>query len=404
MSKWQTRRLGDVADTQLGKMLNKSTQKGDATIPYLRNVNVQWGEIKLDDLNEMDIYVEERDKFTALPGDLLVCEGGEVGRCAIWEGPEPIGIQNAIHRIRTSPELSVHYLRHYLEFMASNGVLEGIASGVTIKHLTQEKLRNLEISFPTIEKQHQIVERIESTLANVRKCQSEIAETRRKQEDLRRKLFQESFVGGPFLEVGTHSRETAIKTLGEIANWGSGGTPSTKIPANYVGDIPWAVIGDLTESKVIRTEKSISEGALKRSSAKIFPKGSVMIAMYGASIGRTGIAGIDMATNQAIAVAQPKPSLVREDYLLYFLQSQREAFVAAGQGGAQPNISQQVIKSWRITLPSLSEQLRVVQELDSQFARLASASETLRQLNFQIANLKAAVLTSSFTQKSAGEI
>ena len=108
MSKWQTRRLGDVADTQLGKMLNKSMQKGDATIQYLRNVNVQWGEVRLDDLNEMDIYAEERDKFTALPGDLLVCEGGEVGRCAIWEGPEPIGIQNAIHRIRSSSELSVY--------------------------------------------------------------------------------------------------------------------------------------------------------------------------------------------------------------------------------------------------------------------------------------------------------
>ena len=129
-----------------------------------------------------------------------------------------------------------------------------------------------------------------------------------------------------------------------------------------------------------------------------------MVAMYGASIGRTGIAGIDMATNQAIAVAQPNPSKVRGDYLLYFLQSQKEAFVAAGQGGAQPNISQQVIKGWRIALPSLSEQKRVVQELDLQFARLASASKTHSHLRLQIANLKLAVLTSSVTQKSVGEI
>ena len=344
-----------------------------------------------------DIWTEKAEFFGE--GVVVSAVGARCGKAFLAEGSWTAVANTHVLQIKKGAELDIRFL-WYLCNDEKWWIRSGTAQPFVKVKDTLERLQLV----PPLAEQHKIVERIEAALASVRDCQTGLELIRQKQADLRRKLFHESFVGGPTLEAKTPFPGTEVASLGEIATWGSGGTPSTKVPSHYVGDIPWAVIGDLTESNVIRTEKSISAEALKSSSAKIFSEGSVMVAMYGASIGRTGIAGIDMATNQAIAVAQPNPSKVRGDYLLYFLQSQKEAFVAAGQGGAQPNISQQVIKGWLIALPSLSEQKRVVQELDSQFARLASANETLSHLQLQIANLKAAVLTSSFTQKSVGEI
>jgi type I restriction enzyme S subunit len=149
-------------------------------------------------------------------------------------------------------------------------------------------------------------------------------------------------------------------TLGEVATWGSGGTPKSGESSYYDGDIPWCVIGDLTESEVFLTEKCITEEGLRNSSAKIVEPGAVMIAMYGASIGRTGIVGRPMATNQAIAFAYPDGDNLDNRFLLHFLQTQKQKFVEAGQGAAQPNISQTVLKSWPILLPSMEEQKRIV--------------------------------------------
>ena len=125
--------------------------------------------------------------------------------------------------------------------------------------------------------------------------------------------------------------------LGKIAKWGSGGTPKSGTKAFYGGEIPWAVIGDLTESWVSQTAQTITKAGLEKSSAKIIEPGTVMLAMYGASIGRTGIAAVKMATNQAIAFAVPVENVVDKQYLLKYIQSQKEIFVRAGQGGAQPN-------------------------------------------------------------------
>jgi type I restriction enzyme S subunit len=153
-------------------------------------------------------------------------------------------------------------------------------------------------------------------------------------------------------------------TLGEIANWGSGGTPKADNPEFYDGEIPWCVIGDLTESEVWETEKRITKLGLSNSSAKVIDPGSVLLAMYGASIGRTGISAIPMATNQAIAFARCDPNLALPKYLLAYLQTQKTKFVEMGQGAAQPNISQTIIKSWPIDLPPIPYQNHLVSTMD----------------------------------------
>jgi type I restriction enzyme S subunit len=159
-------------------------------------------------------------------------------------------------------------------------------------------------------------------------------------------------------------------SLGEIANWGSGGTPSRSEEAFYGGSIPWFKSGELNTRYIKNSEEYITESAVRASSAKIFPAGSVAIAMYGATIGKTAILGVDAATNQACAVGIPIEGLVSADLLYHLLQNEKTVFIEKGKGGAQPNISQAVIKAHEIHLPPISEQLRIVQKLDELLAQV----------------------------------
>lgn len=187
-----------------------------------------------------------------------------------------------------------------------------------------------------------------------------------------------------------------LRGLGEVAKWGSGGTPKSGTPAFYGGEIRWAVIGDLTESWVIETAQTITNAGLEKSSAKIIEPGTVMLAMYGASIGRTGIAAVEMATNQAIAFAVPIDGVLDAQYLLKYLQSQKEDFVRAGQGGAQPNISQTVIKPWPIPLPPIAEQVKIVEILEEQLSRLDAALASVRAVREKSARFRRSLLHAAF--------
>ena len=167
-------------------------------------------------------------------------------------------------------------------------------------------------------------------------------------------------------------------TLQDVAIWSSGGTPSRANPAYYEGEIPWFKTGELGPRVLYSAEEHISQAAVDASSAKLFPKGSVALAMYGATIGKTSIFGIDAATNQACAVG--KPDAVSVEFLYYFLVSQEKSFGEAGKGGAQPNISQGIVKSWPFLLPPSAEQTRILEKLE----------ELLTDLDAGVAELKAA--------------
>ncbi|GIG63764.1 restriction endonuclease subunit S [Phytomonospora endophytica] len=160
--------------------------------------------------------------------------------------------------------------------------------------------------------------------------------------------------------------------LSEVAQWGSGGTPRAGNQNYYDGSIPWAVIGDLNDSVVAATSRSITELGLRESSAKIVPKGAVLIAMYG-SIGKLAIAGCEMATNQAIAYAVPRPEIIDQRFLFWFLMSERAHLVGAGKGATQQNISQTLIRAWGVALPPLPEQRRIVTALEDHLSRLDAA-------------------------------
>ena len=185
--------------------------------------------------------------------------------------------------------------------------------------------------------------------------------------------------------------------LGEVADWGSGGTPSRKNPEYYNGSIPWIKTGELNESYIFDSEEKISEEAINHSSAKLFPKETVVLAMYGATIGKTAIFGIDASTNQACACAICHKDLDNH-YLFNFLKSKKDYFIYNAKGGAQPNISQEIIKDTVIPLPpTLAEQQRIVNRIETMFAKLDEAKEKAQNVVDSFETRKAAILHKAFT-------
>lgn len=190
--------------------------------------------------------------------------------------------------------------------------------------------------------------------------------------------------------------------MGKIAEWGSGGTPSRKHPEYYGGEIPWIKTGELNDSYVYDTSEKITEEAVNHSSAKIYPKDTVMIAMYGATIGKTGIMGVKAATNQACACAKVF-SFVRFKYLFYYLISKKSCFIESGKGGAQPNISQDFLKWFCFPLPPLPEQQRIVDKIESLFSELDEAKEKLQKVLDGYEVRRAAILHEAFNGKWTGD-
>ncbi|WP_171336251.1 restriction endonuclease subunit S [Enterococcus cecorum] len=142
--------------------------------------------------------------------------------------------------------------------------------------------------------------------------------------------------------------------LGSIGEWKSGATPSRSMSKYYDGDIPWLKTGDLNDGYIKYTPEKISQLALEKTSVKLNPIGSVLIAMYGATIGLT----FPSTTNQACCACLPVA--MSNKYLFYFLMSQKDKFIKRSEGGAQPNISKEKIISTLMPLPPLAEQQRIV--------------------------------------------
>jgi type I restriction enzyme S subunit len=157
-------RLGAIADCQLGKMLDKKRQSGCSKRPYLRNANVRWFEIDTSDVLFMDIGDHEIDRFGVSQGDLLVCEGGEPGRSAIWKGGNGvIGFQKALHRVRADRhKVLPEYLNWALWMFAQRGLLSDHITSATIAHLTREKLVNINILIPPIPVQERFARQLEA--------------------------------------------------------------------------------------------------------------------------------------------------------------------------------------------------------------------------------------------------
>ena len=180
-------------------------------------------------------------------------------------------------------------------------------------------------------------------------------------------------------------------TLGEIGNWQSGATPSRLRKDYYGGNIPWLKTGDLNDGYISDIPEYITETALKETSVKLNPKDSVLIAMYGATIGKVGILSFPATTNQACCACTDY--LVKKMYLFYFLLANREKFIAMGGGGAQPNISKEKIVSTLIPLPPKQEQSRIVEGIEHWLSLVDCIEKNKDNLQRTIKEAKSKILT-----------
>lgn len=173
-----------------------------------------------------------------------------------------------------------------------------------------------------------------------------------------------------------------IWKLGDFCRTGSGGTPSRSQMNRYYegGDIPWVKSGELREGLITSTEEHVTQAALRETSIKLVPAGAILLAMYGATVGRLAILGVDATTNQAVCHIVPDPVEADTRYLYHALSAQVPAIIAMGVGGAQPNISQSLIKDLKVSLPPIPEQRRIAAILDQADALRAKRREALTQL------------------------
>jgi len=192
---WEWTKVHSVAESCLGKMLDKEKNRGILK-PYLRNINVRWGSFDLVDLLEMRFEENENERFGIKYGDLIVCEGGEPGRAAIWRDQvSDMKIQKALHRIRFIKLVKVDFFYYYLVFSASAKILDRYFTGTTIKHLTGESLNQFCFPICSLYEQNQIVQELESRLSVCDKLEETITQSLRKAEALRQSILKQAFEG-----------------------------------------------------------------------------------------------------------------------------------------------------------------------------------------------------------------
>ena len=388
---WVWCRLKEITTELKYGTSEKSSLEGK--IPVLRMGNITTnGTIDYSNIvfssNEEDIK-----EFLLTKGNLVFNRTNSsdlVGKTAIYRGEIPAifaGYLIKIALLKVNPEytnlvMNSSYYRKWCYSVKSDAVNQS--------NINAEKLSNLLISLPPLAEQHRIAQKVEQLLAIVDTIEQLQEQLKSDVKQAKNQVLSDAIAGklthqdpndepaeALLKRIGkTTATDTPYEKLpkgwawcrlGDCFEWGSGGTPKSAIKEYYDGDIPWLVIGDLNDSYINSSERTITKLGLQNSSAKLVPKGTLLIAMYG-SIGKLGIANRELATNQAIAFALENE--INMKYLFYYLLSIRSDLNRLGKGATQLNISQTVLKSYPFPLPPLAEQHRIVEKIESYFSFL----------------------------------
>ncbi len=222
---WPLKKIGELFDVQLGKMLSPKAREGEQ-FPYLANFNVQWGKFNLENVKSMHFTESEREKYSLEQGDILMCEGGEVGRCAIWnQRPTNFYYQKALHRLRPKDKNAInpYFLCIYMEYVTANNGVTKIVGETSIAHLTREKLCALTIPCPLKEKQDEIVKTISTWDAAIEKTERLIAAKEKRfrwvvVSLINKTSHHEREVSDFTIEVSTQNRDNAIERVLSVTN------------------------------------------------------------------------------------------------------------------------------------------------------------------------------------------
>jgi type I restriction enzyme S subunit len=248
---------------------------------------------------------------------------------------------------------------------------EVLFRGSGLRHLQKREFLDLEIPLPPLPIQQKIV-KILDTIQEAIDIQDKII---KKTKELKKSLMAELFkYGGPSFRRGRKLKQTQIGEipedwevvrLGEVCYTATGGTPSRSKEEYFNGNILWVKSGEIDDNIIFDTEEKITEEALNKSSARIFPKNTLLIAMYGATAGKTALLGKEASINQAVCAILPKSQKINIIFLRYFIIQFREKLLSERYGGAQPNLNQFIIQNFKITLPPLPEQQEIAEILQT---------------------------------------
>jgi type I restriction enzyme S subunit len=373
-SNWSWRPLGELFTIGTGKTMSEAARIGTNKVPFLRTSNVFWDEIDLTELDEMSMSPDELAEKSLLPGDLLVCEGGDIGRAAIWNGEREImSFQNHLHRLRPLVEGVVP--RFYVYFLqcafTQLGIFEGAGNKTTIPNLSRNRLAALEVPVPPVAEQRSIVR----ALARAREANGthdlSLDRTRELKRASMRELFTRGVRGEPQkeTEIGSVPESWNVERLGAHHVVVSGGTPSRSNPAFWKdGVIPWVKTTEVNYCVINETEERITQQGLKSSAAKLLPAGSLLMAMYGQGVtrGKVAILGIEAACNQACAAITPTDDAVLPQFLYHYLSWRYNEIRTLAHGGQQQNLNLEIVRDLQLAYPqSDEEQKEIIAILDA---------------------------------------
>lgn len=360
---WEIKKLGDITTSINGLWTGKKPPF--ITIAVIRNTNFT-KDCKLDtsDIAYIDVEVKQYASRKLQCGDIIIEKSGgsdkqPVGRPILFnieEGEYSFSNFTSTMRVNDKATILPEFVHRYLAYIYARGDTAAMQSKTTgIRNLDFTLYKSIQVPIPPREEQERIVEELD--------CLSGIIDRKREQlkelDALAQSIFYQMF-GDPI----TNEKGWEVKKLGEVCKTTSGGTPSKGHNEYYEGGtIPWLRSGEVNKMYIYDTELFITEEGLQKSSAKWFPVDTVVIAMYGATVGQVGILKNKMTTNQAICGIFPNKEFT-PIYLYHFLLSKKDDYIAMAAGGAQPNISQNIIRDTLVCCPTIAQQQLFAERID----------------------------------------
>lgn len=352
---WQVVRLGDVARIMYGKALKAESRELTGSFKVYGSGGI----------------IGMHDEFLHKGQSIIIGRKGNVG--AIYYSEEPFWCIDTAFYLES---IDNYINSEYLAYLLNHIDLNQLTIVVAVPGLNRQDLESVTISIPPLPEQLRIVEILKQAYEIRCQRQEFIKEAKRLSTALFNEMFGDS---DPRL-----NRQWKVVELGDIAKIETGGTPSRTRAEFYNGSIPWIKSTELVDGRIYATEEMISETALKQSNAKIFPVGTVLLAMYGQgqTRGRTGLLEIAAACNQACAAVFPNEELL-PSYLFIWLQCSYERIRALGRGGQQENLNLSIIRSLKIPKPPKDiqkrfyERLLIIEELISGLSNVVKQYDTL---------------------------
>ncbi len=390
---WTTKRVGEIAQHSLGKMLDKVKNKGTPR-PYLRNFNVRWFEFDLSDLLEMPFLPSEIERYTAVKGDVLVCEGGYPGRAAIWERSEPICFQKALHRVRFhEPERSRWFL-YYLLSKDLDGTLKNHFNGSGIQHFTGEALARFEVPLPPLPEQRRIVALLDAAFEGLATAAANAERNLQNARD----LF-ESHLAEVFSRRGEGWVERRLDSL------------CREITVGFVGSMAREYVPSgvtFLRSQNIRPFEISLEGAQfvrqdfhQRLSKSCLRPGDVAVVRTGYP-GTAAVIPTSLPEANCADLVIVRPGVdVEPQFLAAFFNSTFGKRHVSGNlvGAAQKHFNVGAAKATVLALPPRPEQRRIIAELFEVRSITSVLSRLFEQKQAALAALKRSLLHQAFNGK-----